>query len=88
MASKRVACAPTFRGVRGPLALVVLGVEIDNGEDACVSLALDVKSTYTHEAEYKLNYLRDIPFPSSSAALVRLALELDREGTSAYCQSQ
>ena len=88
MASKRVACAPTFRGVRGPLALVVLGVEIDNGEDACDSLALGPKSTYTHEAEYKLNWAPDIPFPSSSAALVRLALELDREGTSAYRQSQ
>ena len=88
MASKRVACAPTFRGVRGPLALVILGVEIDNGEDACVSLALGSKSTNTHEAEYKLNWLPYIPFPSSCAALVRLALELDREGTSAYGQSQ
>ena len=53
MASKRVACAPTFRGVRGPLALVVLGVEIDRGEDAWVSLALVSKSTYNHEAENK-----------------------------------
>ena len=32
-ASRRVACAPTFRGVRGPLALGDLGVEAAESED-------------------------------------------------------
>ena len=33
MASRRVACAPTFRGVRGPRALGDLGVEAAENED-------------------------------------------------------
>ena len=33
-------------------------------------------------------WLSDRPCSSPSAALLRLALELDREGTSAYSQSQ
>ena len=33
MASRRVGCAPTFRGVRGPLILGDLGVEATERED-------------------------------------------------------
>ncbi len=33
MASRRVACAPTFRGVRGPLVCGDLGVEVAARED-------------------------------------------------------
>lgn len=33
MASRRVACAPIFRGVRGPLAFGDLGVEAAERED-------------------------------------------------------
>ena len=33
MASRRVACAPNFRGVRGPLALRDVGVEAAESED-------------------------------------------------------
>ena len=36
----------------------------------------------------RLNWVSDRPCSSPSATLVRLALELDREGTSAYCQLQ
>lgn len=32
-ASRRVACAPIFRGVRGPLALGVLGVDAAESRD-------------------------------------------------------
>ena len=35
-----------------------------------------------------MKWLAERPCSSPSAALVRLALELDREGTSAYCQLQ
>lgn len=35
-----------------------------------------------------MSWLSDRPCSSPSAALVRFALELDREGTSAYSQSQ
>ena len=34
----------------------------------------------------RMNWLSDRLCSSRSAALVRFALELDREGTSAYCQ--
>lgn len=51
MASRRVACAPTFRGVRGPLALGDLGVEAGKREDVSCCLALVSKSAKIHEAE-------------------------------------
>ena len=41
MASRRVACTPTFRGVRGPLALEDLGVEAAENEDVGSDLGLD-----------------------------------------------
>lgn len=51
MASRRVACAPTFRGVRGPLALGDLGVGVAEREDACDCFALVAESVKTHEPE-------------------------------------
>lgn len=53
MASSRVACAPTFRGVRGPLALGDLGVEAAEGEDAWVCLALISDSAKIYECDYE-----------------------------------
>ena len=40
MTSSRVACAPTFRGVRGPLALGGLGVGVAKSEEVWGALAL------------------------------------------------
>ena len=51
MASRRVACAPTFRGVRGPLALGDLGVEVAEREDACDCFALVAESAKIHKPE-------------------------------------
>ena len=44
MASRRVACAPTFRGVRGPLALGDLGVGVEAAENEDVGSDLDLGS--------------------------------------------
>ena len=44
MASRRVACAPTFRGVREPLALGDLGVGVEAAENEDVGGDLDLGS--------------------------------------------
>lgn len=53
MASRRVACAPTFRGVRGPLALGDLGVEAAENEDVGSDLGLDSDAAIIDERRYK-----------------------------------
>ena len=53
MASRRVACAPTFRGVRGPLGLGDLGVEAAENEDVGSDLDLDSDSAIIDERRYE-----------------------------------
>ena len=53
MASRRVACAPTFRGVRGPLAVVDLGAEAAGYEDVGGDLDLGSDSAKIDERRYE-----------------------------------
>lgn len=53
MASRRVACAPTFRGVRRPLTLGDLGVEAAESEDVSGSLALVSESVEVRKSEHE-----------------------------------
>ena len=53
MASRRVACAPTFRGVRGPLALGDLGVEAAENEEVGGDLDLGSDSAMIDERRYE-----------------------------------
>ena len=88
MASNRVVCGPTFRDARGFLPAGDLGEEIAGTGGFCDFCDSGLEPAMFKRRVDISQVELEIPCCSDSTALGRLAIELEREGTSTDSQTR